>query len=172
MRALTKLEVEIAKLWLDFDGTYQKLLQKGKVPEQLRIVPLSGAPYLPVRDLLTAQVGGNALLLDRQLASGHFCSVSSKVACIGPEVVGVMLAHVTKEEAEVDFTAVQPGPLRSSLYVMLGRALLAELRAKGVPTLRLSTYNTGIIKSVRRAGGNALENQLHYGLDLRGDVKP
>jgi hypothetical protein len=55
---------------------------------------------------------------------------------------------------------------------MLGRALLAELRAKGVPTLRLSTYNTGIIKSVRRAGGNALENQLHYGLDLRGDVKP
>ncbi len=166
-RELTKLEVETGHLWLDFDRAFQKLHKRGKLPELLRIIPLAEAPYLPVRDLLTSQVGGNALPLDRQLAAGHFCPLTSKVACVGPEVVGVMLASVAGGAADVEFTAVQPGPLRSSLYVVLGRELLAELRAQGVPTLRLSTYNPGIIKSARRAGGRTLGTQLQYALDLQ-----
>ena len=161
-------EAAIDALLADVGPRANRLRDRGRVSEEVRIVPLSEAPLDDVGRLLAKELGAAASVvverLGRRVSAPEETGDRSRVALRGDRVEGAILWQVRDGVALVEARVVHPSSRGGWLNVALLEDGLIRGRAEGLERLRFHCGDTvrDTLSLARRCDATEMEVRAYY----------
>lgn len=127
-----------------FFASYEKLKNRGKIPEQARILPLNRLAGMTVSELLRRTIGGAGGPVHAELLNPDTCSVG---ILTGPTLIGAHVVSTHDAEAHTSHLAIDLAHRGSWVYTMLIAESIQRFRARGITTWSFKT-NPGIHRAI------------------------
>ncbi len=167
-------EAAIDALLADVRPKAGRLRDRGRVPNDVRIVPLAEAPLEEVGRLLSRELGSVPARaterLRRRANAPDDIADRSRVAMRGGEVEGAILWKIENGVAIVEARVVHPRNRGGWLNVVLLEDGLARGKAEGLERLRFHCDDTirDTLSLAKRCDAVEAEPRAYYYLDLAG----
>ena len=124
---------------------YERMRQRGRIPDSARIIPLYEADAEEVARLHLAQLGGDPATLAQKLRGdvpGSFAARYSRVLLVDDRVVGFILGHrVARDVVHVDANVLDPAVRGSWANVWLKLEATRGALQWGIKTFVFTTFD-------------------------------
>ncbi|MEX2093427.1 MAG: GNAT family N-acetyltransferase [Pirellulales bacterium] len=124
---------------------YERMRQRGRIPETARIIPLYEADAGEVARLHLAQLGGDPMTLAQKLRGdvpGSFAARYSRVLLVDDRVVGFILGHrVARDIVHVDANVLDPAVRGSWANIWLKLEATRGALQWGIKTFVFTTFD-------------------------------
>jgi GNAT superfamily N-acetyltransferase len=138
-------ELPLEQFELQLAPLYERMRQRGKIPESARIIPLYEADAQEVARLHLAHMGGDPRVLAQKLRGdvpGAFAARYSRVLLVDDRVVGCILGHrVARDIVHVDANIVAPEIRGSWANVWLKLEATRGALQWGIRTFVFTTFD-------------------------------
>jgi GNAT superfamily N-acetyltransferase len=162
-RTLERYEATGDQLERHLSGLVRRLRERGRIPAEALVAPLSAGDVEAVARLVTDQIGGRVGAVRKRLEAlagdARERSGLSMVARRGPDLAGALLVDLEGEDvAVVRSRVVAPGQRGGWVNAVLLAAALRRGVAKGLRRMAFvaATENADTIKLARRAGARVV----------------
>lgn len=168
-------ESDVETAWREAEDLRRRLLDRGRIPADVRVVPLSDAPREEVIALLAAPAGdasSDSSALPQLAWSDHWCRPAvmemSPVVMHGDRAVAVVIAERTHDVVTVSWRVVASAYRSGWANIVLGHAALDRMRRSAARTMRFTS--TSLTPDTERMtavfGVREVAQRRHYTLPL------